>query len=215
MEIERIHVALDLQDDNDRKSINLIGVNGVTPSTDQNLPSCLPSSRQNTSRPATQNRTRPLTQQSLLRRRSAETSPTSFPKRPVVHLDKTCQGCSGNNGFVVSAFKMACLAYEPTPVKFRHHEYDRKHLIQTRSNILENFWSNVANSPPWNELSIMTIFDQGRPFRKTAANKFRELQEKMAQTKTSRTAEPDEKLIPDNILLSETFTGSQTVSSHR
>ena len=27
MEIERVSVALDLQDDNDRKSINLIGVN--------------------------------------------------------------------------------------------------------------------------------------------------------------------------------------------
>lgn len=49
----------------------------------------------------------------------------SHMKKSVLALDPKCLSCSGQNSTLISTFKMACLAYAPTPVVFRNVEFTR------------------------------------------------------------------------------------------
>ncbi|CAG9333357.1 unnamed protein product [Blepharisma stoltei] len=63
-------------------------------------------------------------------------SSASQTPRNVVNIDKTCLSCTGQSSIVLSAFKMACLTYTPSPVIFRQQLFTRKELIETQSKIL-------------------------------------------------------------------------------
>jgi hypothetical protein len=59
-------------------------------------------------------------------------------KNKVVSLDKRCLSCAGQSSAVISAFKIACLAYEPSMVIYQDKKFTRKHLIRVQHKILDN-----------------------------------------------------------------------------
>ena len=50
--------------------------------------------------------------------------------KPILTLDKRCLSCSGQASAVVSAYKVACLAYAPSKVQYGYSVYDRKSLLK-------------------------------------------------------------------------------------
>jgi len=63
--------------------------------------------------------------------------PTTKSGRAPVSLERSCLSCSGNSSSITSAFKMACLAYYPSPVKYLGKSYSRKEMIEIQCKILE------------------------------------------------------------------------------
>ena len=80
-------------------------------------------------------------------------SPTS-EKPPVVSLDKTCLSCTGQSSIVISAFKMACLAYAPTPLTYRSATFQRKELLDIQRRVLESAWTKANALDPWSRLKL-------------------------------------------------------------
>ena len=46
-----------------------------------------------------------------------------------VQVNNNCLQCSGNAMYIKKAFKMACLSYGSTKVRFDHKLYDRTELL--------------------------------------------------------------------------------------
>ena len=57
--------------------------------------------------------------------------------REVLSLDKNCYSCSGNNSSVVNAFKMACLAYFPSPVTYKGKVFAREVLLGMQGRLMK------------------------------------------------------------------------------
>eukprot|EP00347_Sterkiella_histriomuscorum_P015663 403356170 len=56
----------------------------------------------------------------------------------MIKLDKSCMNCSGqNNPIIKSAFKMACLAYQPKPIEFQGQKYEKEYLAQNNQLYIE------------------------------------------------------------------------------
>ena len=81
-------------------------------------------------------------------------------KNKVVSLDKRCLSCAGQSSSVISAFKVACLAYEPSQVLFQERKFTRKHLIRVQRKILERFERN----------SLVDISDEIKEVDKSVSN---------------------------------------------
>ena len=64
-------------------------------------------------------------------------------KSSVVSIDKRCLSCTGQASAVLVAFKIACLAYEPSAVFFQDRKYTRKELLKLQNNILVNFSKTI------------------------------------------------------------------------
>lgn len=62
----------------------------------------------------------------------------------IVSLDKRCLSCAGQSSSVIAAFKIACLAYEPSAVYFQDRRYTRKELLAVQRNILKTWNRNVS-----------------------------------------------------------------------
>ncbi|OMJ87984.1 hypothetical protein SteCoe_10136 [Stentor coeruleus] len=56
--------------------------------------------------------------------------------KPVVSIEKQCLSCTGQSSVVITAFKIACLAYSPSCVNFRNITFTRKDLIDIQHRIL-------------------------------------------------------------------------------
>jgi hypothetical protein len=56
----------------------------------------------------------------------------------VIGIDKNCMSHSNthNNDVTLKAFKMACLTYKPSPIKFEQTTYTRKQLIEAKNNLM-------------------------------------------------------------------------------
>ena len=50
----------------------------------------------------------------------------------VIHVNNNCMQCSGNASFIKKAFKMACLSYQSSKVKYQDQEYSREELLFKR-----------------------------------------------------------------------------------
>jgi len=59
------------------------------------------------------------------------------PQEPVVRVDNRCLSCSGQAPLVLSAFKMACLQYAPSPVDHDGRPFDRGELLDQRQRLLK------------------------------------------------------------------------------
>ena len=46
--------------------------------------------------------------------------------KPVISLDPICLSCTNMQSDVIKQFKIACLAYAPSPVIFRNLEFSRQ-----------------------------------------------------------------------------------------
>lgn len=57
----------------------------------------------------------------------------------VVSIDKRCLSCTGQSSSIISAFKIACLAYEPSSVTYHDKKFTRNEMLRLQKNILENF----------------------------------------------------------------------------
>lgn len=65
-------------------------------------------------------------------------------KGKIVSLDKRCLSCAGQSSSVISAFKIACLAYEPSAVFFQDRRYSRKELLNVQRNIMKS-WNRTVS----------------------------------------------------------------------
>merc|ERR1719379_2491458 len=61
----------------------------------------------------------------------------SNPQEPVVRVNNKCLSCSGQAPLVLSAFKMACLQYAPSPVEYEGNAHDRGDLLSRRHGLLQ------------------------------------------------------------------------------
>eukprot|EP00403_Amphidinium_massartii_P016176 CAMPEP_0178411506 /NCGR_PEP_ID=MMETSP0689_2-20121128/21528_1 /TAXON_ID=160604 /ORGANISM="Amphidinium massartii, Strain CS-259" /LENGTH=610 /DNA_ID=CAMNT_0020032711 /DNA_START=35 /DNA_END=1864 /DNA_ORIENTATION=+ len=55
---------------------------------------------------------------------------------PIVQVDQRCLSCSGQAASVLSAFKIACLQYCPSPVEYQQQEHTRLDLLRQMRDIL-------------------------------------------------------------------------------
>merc|ERR1712176_673495 len=66
---------------------------------------------------------------------------------PVVRVDNRCLSCSGQAPLVLSAFKMACLQYSPSPVEHGGSHFDRGDLLSQRHSLLEGAHGALLEGP--------------------------------------------------------------------
>ena len=66
-------------------------------------------------------------------------------KNTVVTLDRRCLSCAGQSSAVLGAFKMACLAYEPSAVVFQNKRFTRKELLKVQNGLLVEFVRRMDN----------------------------------------------------------------------
>ena len=90
--------------------------------------------------------------------------------KPIISLDKQCLTCTGQASVVITAFKIACLAYTPSSVTYKENTFSRKELLEAQEMILKNFDSDKT-------VQLGLILDEVRNDRcKTASNiRFRPL----------------------------------------
>lgn len=105
----QMQCALDTQDTEDREKVFLLGLRDD-------------SHREESLAPASP---RPAKLQPSPRR----TKKTAGQPQPIVKVDQRCLACSGSATTVLSAFKMACLQYNPSPVGFQEHDYTRFEIL--------------------------------------------------------------------------------------
>ena len=68
-----------------------------------------------------------------------------------VTIDKTCYSCTSSNSIVLSAFKMACLAYHPSPLTLPgQEEQGRLQVIQMKNDKVRQVWDRVKDESPFN-----------------------------------------------------------------
>jgi len=71
---------------------------------------------------------------------------TGLPGHQVISLDKNCLTCSsGGIPFAMNAFKIACLQYTPSVVRFEQGTLTRKQLIEMKGSILDLCIGNIDN----------------------------------------------------------------------
>ena len=134
LELTNINNALDSQDEEDRQSISLWGMhdkyNGAK--TKQYGKSIDHIRKSNT---------KEKLKLSKIRNQSGEYN--------VITIDKNCLSWTNSNPAILSAFKMACLAYYPSNIIFEGKSLPRALLHQRKVNIIQNLYSNYHNLQPW------------------------------------------------------------------
>lgn len=66
-------------------------------------------------------------------------------KNSIVELDKKCFSCCGFPASTLSAFKMACLAYNPSSITIDSREYKREELLGFTTGLLQKIKQNFIN----------------------------------------------------------------------
>eukprot|EP00811_Abedinium_folium_P024911 NODE_3505_length_2026_cov_7.953660.p1 GENE.NODE_3505_length_2026_cov_7.953660~~NODE_3505_length_2026_cov_7.953660.p1 ORF type:complete len:575 (-),score=100.36 NODE_3505_length_2026_cov_7.953660:181-1905(-) len=132
LETQLLSVALDRQDEVDKRSIALFGIKdpaktqgaSYAPDKAHQLPD-LANPRSSASRAP--------------RKRQGDCSASGGPSMvsPVVSIDKRCLSCSGSAATQLAGFKMACLQYTPTPVEYGQEVYVRSELINLQLDLLK------------------------------------------------------------------------------
>ena len=90
--------------------------------------------------------------------------------KPVLQMDPACVGCTQMQADVIKHFKMACLAYTPSPVAFRNLEFSRSQLLIFRKFLMGQCSKVVHLKEPFKGLQMSTkkIFDDTYLFLKEA-----------------------------------------------
>ena len=143
----QINQALDSQDEVDRESVFLMGLKDANIASNAgggigintiDSPSYLHQSvgRDNLS-----------SRKSTTRMNFNNLNPnTGLPGHQVISLDKNCLTCSsGGIPFAMNAFKIACLQYTPSVVRFEQGTLTRKQLIEMKGSILDLCIGNIDN----------------------------------------------------------------------
>jgi len=155
LEGEFIGSSLEIQDTTDKKKIALMGVKddetmlarSYQTEPQRPRPECRASTAPGGPKPggrpaaATLQSSRPgygNPQEPVMSKRNQE---------PVVRVNQKCLSCSGQAPLVLSAFKMACLQYAPSPVPYEGNQHDRTDLLQRRHALLQRCRSNLNAGP--------------------------------------------------------------------
>ena len=75
---------------------------------------------------------------SLVGYKNKETKKSKILNKPVVSLEKNCTACINNAGIILPAFKMACLAYNSSPILYKSEYIGRLDLLLRQEQILES-----------------------------------------------------------------------------
>mmetsp|Transcript_64569 Transcript_64569/g.183279 ORF Transcript_64569/g.183279 Transcript_64569/m.183279 type:complete len:153 (+) Transcript_64569:2-460(+) len=135
VESELLGALLDLQDDQDRRSISVFGMKAAGDVRPRSPP------RQGCQLPDLDGRrpqgpqTSPGAPGGTPRRKAASAGVAGEPG-PVLSLDKRCLSCSGSSATVLAGFKLACLQYAPGPVMYQQAPHSRLELIRLRLELL-------------------------------------------------------------------------------
>ncbi|OMJ73867.1 hypothetical protein SteCoe_27348 [Stentor coeruleus] len=78
-------------------------------------------------------------------------------QKPYLSLKSECMSCSGANTLVTSAFKMACINYNPSSVKYNMKVFTRKQIIQVLGNFINESWKFASTKPPYNIIPPPTM----------------------------------------------------------
>lgn len=132
LESDLIGCSLELQDSIDRKKIALLGVKDDEAALSRTY-------GQETQRPRPECRGKAQVGYPNKKGGSA--------KEPVVRVDNRCLSCSGQAPLVLSAFKMACLQYSPSPVEHSGNQYERGDLLSQRHALLEGAHNALLEGP--------------------------------------------------------------------
>merc|ERR1719377_335652 len=68
-------------------------------------------------------------------------------KAQILSVDKRCLSCSGQAPTILSAFKMACLQYNPSPVKFHDVDHNRHDFLFKMEELLGSCQSMFSGGP--------------------------------------------------------------------
>lgn len=121
VQCERAASALDIQDDQDRAKIALMGYKDET--VDKRGGS---KTRKN---------------------RASSPPPAEGDGQTVLNVDERCLSCCGKAQTVLSGFKMACLQYSPAPVLFARTTYNRSDLLSLREKMLAQVNESLEHGP--------------------------------------------------------------------
>ena len=66
-------------------------------------------------------------------------------KNSIIELDKKCFSCCGFPASTLSAFKMACLAYNPSSITIDAKDYRREELLGITTNLLQKIKKNFIS----------------------------------------------------------------------
>lgn len=83
-----------------------------------------------------------------------ENKPT---QKGYLSLKTECMSCSGNNTVVMSAFKMACINYNPSPIKYCLKNFTRKQLIHVLGTFISESWRAATAKPPYDRVPPPTM----------------------------------------------------------
>jgi len=150
LESELLQSSVEMQDSVDRKRIALMGVKDdetVLARTTQSEPQRpRPECRAKSASAAQSAKDAAPGSNGQLRGGPGHMSARN-PQEPVVRVDNRCLGCSGQAPLVLSAFKMACLQYNPSPVEHAGKQHDRSDLIQRRCILLHTAHNALVEGP--------------------------------------------------------------------
>lgn len=76
-------------------------------------------------------------------------------------LDPVCLSCTQMQSDIIKQFKIACLAYAPSPVAFRNVQFQRHQLLTFRKFLMGQCSKIVHLKEPYRQLGMSTkrIFD--------------------------------------------------------
>jgi len=139
LEGELIGSSLEMQDVVDKKKIALMGVKddettiarSYQNQPQQPRPECRATTAPGGARP----------------RGGRSQTASANPQEPVVRVNTKCLSCSGQAPLVLSAFKMACLQYAPSPVEYEGRHQDRQELLNRRHGLLQRCRSALNAGP--------------------------------------------------------------------
>jgi len=138
---------MDLQDDQDRRSVSLFGFKAGDGRDNAGRACALPELEGGSGRrlasTSTPRASVPNPAASTPRKKAqtvtAAANAASWgepPGTPVMTLDKRCLSCSGSASTVLAGFKLACLQYAPSPIMYQQGLHSRTELIRLRMDLL-------------------------------------------------------------------------------
>lgn len=86
-------------------------------------------------------------------RDQVQDTPKGRQRSAVLGLDPKCLSCCGGHTGVLAAFKVACMTYNPSPLRYRGTVYSRAQLIGTLGEVLKSAWGRAVLSPPFHSRS--------------------------------------------------------------
>jgi len=149
MELMNLNGVLDQYEEEDKKSISLWGTQEKNPGPNISYTKINANIR------------KPNTQEKL---KLSNLHPLKGAYN-VLTIDKQCQSCTNHNPSVLSAFKMACLAYIPSTVTYKGQSYKREYLHEQKINYLYKISSTLTSKKPWSLSSSPELLAESTDIR--------------------------------------------------